>query len=99
MNAAVHVEYCPALEIERKSTSTSLLSVSSRAVEALTVGLVLGAALRDVGAEHGTDSWVCSEAPGGFLAIWIAAVVFSQVSGKHRESHPVICYKCMQVGG
>lgn len=74
------------------------LNVSDEAVGSLTAGLVLGAALRDVGAEHRADSWVHREAPGGFLAIWIPTVVFSQVSGKHRESHPVICYKCMQVG-
>lgn len=66
--------------------------LSCNAVESLTADrLVLGAALRDVVAEHCADSWVCSEAPWEFLSIWIPAVVFSEVSGNHKESHPVIC--------
>lgn len=52
----------------------------------LTVGLILGAALRDVGAEHHADSGVRGEAPGEFLAIWIPTVVLSQVSGKQKKS-------------
>lgn len=51
----------------------------------------MGAALRDVVAGHGADSWVRCEAPWELLAIWIPTVVFSQVPGKHGESRPVIC--------
>lgn len=72
------------------------------AVESLTTDrLGLGAALGNVGAEHCADSWVHSEAPGEFLAIWIATVVFSQVPGKHRESPSyelIQRYQYMQVG-
>lgn len=39
-------------------------SLPNKAVESLTTEPVLGAALRDVGAEHCAYSWVCSEAPG-----------------------------------
>lgn len=56
----------------------------------LTVGLILGAALRDVGAEHGADSWVRGEAPGELLAVWVPAVVLSQVSGKQEESRAAV---------
>jgi len=67
------------------------LSVS-KAVRSLTTDrTVLGAALRDIGAEHCADPRVCSEAPGEFLTIWIPAVVLSQVPGKHRETLLVIC--------
>lgn len=94
-----NAEYCYASDVEKIIFSFfAVLNVSDKAVESLTAGLVLGAALRDVGAQHRADSWVRREAPGGFLAIWIPTVVFSQVSGKHRKNHPVICYKCMQVG-
>lgn len=55
-------------------------------VDPLTVGLILGAALRDVGAEHHPDSGVHGEAPGELLAIWIPTVVLSQVSGKQKKS-------------
>lgn len=60
-----------------------LFWVLAKAVESLTADrLVRGAALRDVGAGHCADSWVRSEAPREFLAIWISTVVFSQVPGK-----------------
>lgn len=62
-----------------------------KAVEPLTTDrLVVGAALGDVGAEHHGDSWVCSEAPGGILTIWIPTVVLSQVPGKHRVNLSVM---------
>lgn len=54
-------------------------------VDPLTVGLILSATLRDVGAEHHADSGVHGEAPGEFLAIWIPTVVLSQVSGKQKK--------------
>lgn len=54
-------------------------------MDPLTVGLILGAAKRDVGAEHHTDSGVHGEAPGEFLAVWIPTVVLSQVSGKQEK--------------
>lgn len=71
--------------------------MQNEAVKYLTVRLILGATLRDVGAEHYADSWVCRETPGEFLAIWIPTVVFSQVSEK-QNIYPVIYCKCMQVG-
>lgn len=59
--------------------------MSNKTVKFLTTDrLVLGAALRDVGAEHCVDSWVRSKAPGEFFAIWIPTVILSQVPGKHR---------------
>lgn len=54
-------------------------------MDPLTVGLILGAALRDVGAEHHTDSGVHGEAPGELLAVWIPTVVLSQVSAKQKK--------------
>lgn len=82
------------------SAFLSLFWVLAKAVEFLTADrLVLGAALRDVGAEHCAYSRVRREAPGEFLAIWISTVVFSQVPVKQRHSYPVVCLnKCMQVG-
>lgn len=56
----------------------------------LTVGLILGAALRDVGAEHGADPRVRGEAPGELLAVWVPAVVLSQVSGKQTKSRAAV---------
>lgn len=58
-------------------------------LESLTVGIGLGAALRDVGAEHRAHSGVRSEAPREFSAIWIPTVVFSQVPG-NTKSRPAI---------
>lgn len=49
--------------------------------------LVLGAALRDVGAQHGAYSRVRCKAPWEFLAIWIPAVVFFQIPGKQQEMY------------
>lgn len=60
--------------------------MSNAVVDPLTVGLILGATLRDVGAEHHADSGVRGEAPGEFLAIRIPTVVLSQVSGKETKS-------------
>lgn len=60
--------------------------MSNAVVDSLTIGLILGATLRDVGAEHHADSWVCCETPGKFLTIWIPTVVLAQVSGKQKKS-------------
>lgn len=73
------------MEAENRLFPLAFLSVKAF-VDPLTVGLVLSAALRDVGAEHHADSGVCGEAPGKFLAIWIPTVVLSQVSGKQKKS-------------
>lgn len=73
-----------ALEVENQ-LSSSPFSVSDAVVDPLTVGLVLGAALRDVGAEHHPDSGVHGEAPGELLAVWIPTVVLSQVSAETEE--------------
>lgn len=86
-----------ALEVENQ-LSSSPFSVSDAVVDPLTVGLVLGAALRDVGAEHHPDSGVHGEAPGELLAVWIPTVVLSQVSGKQKRksfsSPTVSAYGC-----
>lgn len=74
------------LPMERKLSFPLLLSKSNKSVESLTADRpVLGATLRDINAEHCADSWVCSEAPGEFLTIWISTVVFSQVPGKEEK--------------
>lgn len=57
-----------------------------KGTEFLTIGFTLGAALRDVGAEHGAHSRVRCEAPGEFLAIWIPTEVFPQVPAQQGKS-------------
>lgn len=63
-----------------------LFGASNKALDCLTTGFILGATLRDVGAEHSADSWVCCEAPGEFLAIWIPTEVFPQVPAQQGKS-------------
>lgn len=61
--------------------------MSNKTAKSLTaVRPVVGVTPRDVGAEHCADSWVWSETPREFLAIWIPTIVLSQVPRKQRMS-------------
>lgn len=83
------------LPMERKLSFPLLLSKPNKSIESLTADKpVLGATLRDINAGHCADSWVCSEAPGEFLAIWISTEVLSQVPGKHKRKSCCNLLKC-----